>query len=420
MKKYIGFLIVLSFLVFGFSQVKALVNNNLPVSDCLSTTTPSITVLSPNGGEVYQAGQQITVKWKSCNFTPSISAGGIDIKISLSAILPSGENPTWTLSQSSGGFSANDGEELITLPVTLENGTSLPYGKNFKIYVSRNDPSAQMPGLGDLSNNLFTINNPGIINTNPTKPFIFGRDLQVGSKGEDVKALQNTLIQKGFLVGKADGTFGNQTLTAIQKLQIANGFTSTSGTFGPKTRALLNSAIAENTSIISPTITPPVSNNFANCNLSVSLVSGTDQTVSKGTNNVTIAKFKLNAQGCDIVVPEIISGNDTSGDTVGCSNYRIVTDKTTKQFTDFSDNFGEGTYIAGFPSYDDAQNLVILNGQSKTISVVADAISTGAPGSSYGVCFSNLESMVALKKDNGTYNMKIGNLPIMSPITKVQ
>src|ERR1035437_8270873 len=30
------------------------------------TCNPSITVLSPNGGHVYQSGQQITVTWSTC------------------------------------------------------------------------------------------------------------------------------------------------------------------------------------------------------------------------------------------------------------------------------------------------------------------------------------------------------------------
>ena len=39
----------------------------VPYSDCSKASAPSITVLSPNGGEVYQAGQQIKVQWSTCN-----------------------------------------------------------------------------------------------------------------------------------------------------------------------------------------------------------------------------------------------------------------------------------------------------------------------------------------------------------------
>jgi len=250
-----------------------------------------------------------------------------------------------------------------------------------------------------------------------TKAYVFQSNLNIGSKGTDVMELQNILIQKGLIVGKADGVFGNQTLLGVQKLQIANGFTSTSGAFGPKTRALLSTST---TNIPTPIPTPT---NIANCILNISLSSSSpvNQVVSVGTNNVTIAKYNFTAQGCNISVPEIISGNYQSGDDVGCNNYRAVTsDNVTKPFTDFSNNFGENTYIAGFPTYENTENFIIPNGGTKTVSVIANAVSTGVPGSSYGICSSSLTSMIALNNNIGSYNIKIGNLPIINPITKVQ
>ena len=73
-----------------------------------------------------------------------------------------------------------------------------------------------------------------------TKAYYFPHNLKIGSKGPDVVALQNILIQDGYLISIADGVFGNKTLTAVQKLQTANRFSSIPGTVGPKTRALLN------------------------------------------------------------------------------------------------------------------------------------------------------------------------------------
>ena len=45
------------------------VQNNQVVNNtnCLLTTAPWIKVLSPNGGETYTAGQQVKIKWQSCN-----------------------------------------------------------------------------------------------------------------------------------------------------------------------------------------------------------------------------------------------------------------------------------------------------------------------------------------------------------------
>jgi hypothetical protein len=35
--------------------------------------SPSLTLISPNGGEVYRPGQQISVTWKSCNVRGNVS-----------------------------------------------------------------------------------------------------------------------------------------------------------------------------------------------------------------------------------------------------------------------------------------------------------------------------------------------------------
>lgn len=43
--------------------------------------------------------------------------------------------------------------------------------------------------------------------------------LSVGSRGDDVVALQRKLIQYGFLAGKADGAYGSQTSKAVRALQ---------------------------------------------------------------------------------------------------------------------------------------------------------------------------------------------------------
>ena len=57
------------------TQVNNVVNNTQ--TDCLPNTAPWIKVLSPNGGETYTVGQQITVKWKSCNIKSNNVALGL-------------------------------------------------------------------------------------------------------------------------------------------------------------------------------------------------------------------------------------------------------------------------------------------------------------------------------------------------------
>ena len=68
--------------------------------------------------------------------------------------------------------------------------------------------------------------------------------LAVGSKGDEVVALQQKLIQFGFLNGKADGAYGNQTSKAVKAFQehlVNQGYNlSTDGTASPVTIYYLN------------------------------------------------------------------------------------------------------------------------------------------------------------------------------------
>lgn len=71
----------------------------------------------------------------------------------------------------------------------------------------------------------------------------FSRSLTVGSRGDDVTALQTWLVAKGYLVmpsGAAYGYFGNLTKAAVAAYQTAKGITPAAGYFGPVTRAAVN------------------------------------------------------------------------------------------------------------------------------------------------------------------------------------
>lgn len=115
-------------------------------------STPSITVLSPNGGESYTDGQQITINWASSNI-PSSSLVNL-------ALFSYDANNNAIGSVGLTTPTANDGTEVVTLPTILSmksNGiagySNITYGKYFKIMVGTPDPNAKT----DLSDNLFTI-----------------------------------------------------------------------------------------------------------------------------------------------------------------------------------------------------------------------------------------------------------------------
>lgn len=74
-----------------------------------------------------------------------------------------------------------------------------------------------------------------------TTSYSFTKDLTLGSRGADVTALQNMLISAGDLSASATGYFGALTKAALIKYQAAKGISPTSGYFGPKSRAFVNS-----------------------------------------------------------------------------------------------------------------------------------------------------------------------------------
>lgn len=114
-----------------------------------ATQTPSITVLSPNGGEIYQFGQQVVVKWASANY-PVSSPINISIGYSNPSIGFSGtyvENLAVT---------TNTGSRVVTLP-TLRDPFGV--GTHYKVYVSA-ESNPLSATLVDASNNLFTIQAP--------------------------------------------------------------------------------------------------------------------------------------------------------------------------------------------------------------------------------------------------------------------
>lgn len=135
----------------GKSVTCTYTNMQTPISSCTPTTSPWIKLISPNGGEVYQAGQQITVRWESCN----VSKTNQELVVSL---WYGGPGPN------TGNLFAvatmNDGIETFTIPqssVFAQRGYQL--GKFYKATVEIPGIDAQpQVHAGDDSDNLFTIN----------------------------------------------------------------------------------------------------------------------------------------------------------------------------------------------------------------------------------------------------------------------
>ncbi len=78
-----------------------------------------------------------------------------------------------------------------------------------------------------------------------------------GSRGEEVRELQQALIDLGYLRGTADGIFGNNTENAVRKFQKANKL-SVDGLAGKKTRQLILSQAQTRNTPATPTPQPAV------------------------------------------------------------------------------------------------------------------------------------------------------------------
>ena len=68
--------------------------------------------------------------------------------------------------------------------------------------------------------------------------------LQLGSRGDEVKAVQKRLKELGYLTGSADGVFGEKTEEAVKAFQKRNGLTA-DGVVGKQTKEKLNSSSAK-------------------------------------------------------------------------------------------------------------------------------------------------------------------------------
>lgn len=109
----------------------------------------------------------------------------------------------------------------------------------------------------------------------------YTRDLTVGSKGDDVTALQNFLMSQNkgakaaaLKVVGATGYFGSLTQAALAEYQASASISPAAGYFGPKSRAHVASlAAASTTTTTTPTTTTTTTTTAAGTGLTVSLAS---------------------------------------------------------------------------------------------------------------------------------------------------
>ncbi len=132
----------------------AVSQNTVPVSQtnvdqntCTSNSPSTITVLSPNGGEEYTRGGQMTVTWSSCNIPKYVAV-----------ILNSATSTSWhqgtpvILAEGTptGPSTPNDGTEVFTIPSSVRAG-------QYKVWVRYEYDGYTGAAYEDVSDGAFRI-----------------------------------------------------------------------------------------------------------------------------------------------------------------------------------------------------------------------------------------------------------------------
>lgn len=194
-------------------------------SACTPTTTPYIKVLSPNGGEEYVAGQEVTVTWQSCNnpHTPKKVAVRLSNGNGGYTYYLSGDNAMNVGSPDTGSLTANLPPENHT---SLNSGSPVNFetGSNFRIEVFMYP--VEWDQYSDSSDNLFTINgssaevsqNESVCSLNVqagqtiSLPFTITGQAAVG-QGVDLEACPLNIVFEGQIGGvnvySTSGTYLN-------------------------------------------------------------------------------------------------------------------------------------------------------------------------------------------------------------------
>lgn len=237
----------------------------------------------------------------------------------------------------------------------------------------------------------------------------FTRSLTLGSKGADVKALQQFLNANGYAVaasgagsaGNETEYFGNLTKAALAKFQAAKGVAPAVGYFGPITRA----AVAAMGPVIPPGdggVIPPVVP--AGTDLLVALASDTPsaKTIGSGTAFNPAVKVKFSAGTKDVKITSLtlkkggfVANTSLNGvdvvDSAGVRHGQVVTSIN-----------ADNTIIIGMSS----APIIVKAGTSETILVRFNLVS----GSITGTVAFSIESVSAISADTTAVS---GSFPIV-------
>ncbi|MBI4093291.1 MAG: peptidoglycan-binding protein, partial [Candidatus Kerfeldbacteria bacterium] len=203
----------------------------------------------------------------------------------------------------------------------------------------------------------------------------YTRNLTVGSRGDDVTALQGLLKSKGYLAVEPTGYFGSLTKAALAKLQAAQGITPAVGYFGPITRA----AVASMT-----TTTTGGTTTGGTTGGTTVVPSGSGLTVALAANQPVSSLAPADAARIPFTVVTLTAGaSDVSVSTLTIERTGLATDGALAGVVLLDEN-GNQTGIAKTLSSDHRANIgeafVVKAGQSRTLTVAGNRAAAGSLG----------------------------------------
>ncbi|PIZ87091.1 hypothetical protein COX93_02190 [Candidatus Nomurabacteria bacterium CG_4_10_14_0_2_um_filter_30_12] len=377
----------------------------IPIIVVKSVSIPSITVLSPNGGEVYTAGQQITVRWKTSNISSNAKVY-IEIYNPVSTALP--------LVDSIDGIK-NDGLETVALsdPNIINGQYELRMYVNEALYGEL---------ARDFSDNLFTINSsttsgpvisgvsgPQTLNVNQTGTWtVTASDPSNGNLSYSVVWGDEGMYPAPTAMPRYDNTYQTATFTHSY---------SKSGIYSPKFTVTNDKGGSANTSLsvnVGGVVSIPT--------FSVMLDPSTplEQTITAGQNDVTFTKIKIIAGSQDL--------NNLSGiqiATPGMSNSLVFSNLKiydgNVQIGATSSNFvynGSYNYVW---IYLNNHELSIPANTSKILSIKADIPSNINNYARIGIAGWNFDAPGALRTDSlgivygNVFNIVGSSITVLSP-----
>ena len=159
-----------------------------------------------------------------------------------------------------------------------------------------------------------------------------------GSRGEEVRTIQEKLKRWGYYTGNVDGIYGSLTVTAVKKFQQKNGL-SVDGIAGPKTLAAMG--------IMSSSSSSSSSNNSSNVNLLAKVIYG-EARGEPYTGQVAVGAVVMNRVKSS-QFPNTISGvvyQSGAFDAVSDGQINLTPDETAKKAAQDALNGWDPTYGA--------------------------------------------------------------------------